>query len=316
MAFLDNSGDIILDAVLTDLGRARLARGDGSFNIRKFALGDDEIDYALYRNANSALGAHPSGSAYYDIQILQTPVLEGFTNNASSMKSTLLSVPRTNVLYLPVLALAQSAQGFQDFYNSTYVVAVDKNTQDNDSSNALAIAATSGFFFGASGLQNNTAPMAVDQGLNTTELSAELPLDADLVETQFRIDIDNRFGSIVDKEGLPASVSFVDDDNIASYFLTVDTNTSFFAKDFTRNTDINSAVDGPRGVRLEFLIKSSVDLATSTYLFTRLGGTVNLPGLNTGTVNNVKFIDSNVRVTGVTTGYQLNIPVRFVKSPS
>jgi len=316
MAFLDNSGDIILDAVLTDLGRARLARGDGSFNIRKFALGDDEIDYALYRNANSALGAHPSGSAYYDIQILQTPVLEGFTNNASSMKSTLLSVPRTNVLYLPVLALAQSAQGFQDFYNSTYVVAVDKNTQDNDSSNALAIAATSGFFFGASGLQNNTAPMAVDQGLNTTELSAELPLDADLVETQFRIDIDNRFGSIVDKEGLPASVSFVDDDNIASYFLTVDTNTSFFAKDFTRNTDINSAVAGPRGVRLEFLIKSSVDLATSTYLFTRLGGTVDLPGLNTGTVNNVKFIDSNVRVTGVTTGYQLNIPVRFVKSPS
>ena len=27
MAFLDNSGDIILDAVLTDTGRARLAKG-------------------------------------------------------------------------------------------------------------------------------------------------------------------------------------------------------------------------------------------------------------------------------------------------
>ena len=34
MAFLDNSGDIILDAVLTDTGRARLARGDGSFNLK------------------------------------------------------------------------------------------------------------------------------------------------------------------------------------------------------------------------------------------------------------------------------------------
>ena len=43
MAFLDNSGDIILDAVLTDTGRMRLARGDGSFKIMKFALGDDEI---------------------------------------------------------------------------------------------------------------------------------------------------------------------------------------------------------------------------------------------------------------------------------
>ena len=39
MAFLDNSGDIILDAVLTDTGRMRLAKGDGSFRIAKFALG-------------------------------------------------------------------------------------------------------------------------------------------------------------------------------------------------------------------------------------------------------------------------------------
>ena len=42
MAFLDNSGDIILDAVLTDHGRMVLAKGDGSFQITKFALGDEE----------------------------------------------------------------------------------------------------------------------------------------------------------------------------------------------------------------------------------------------------------------------------------
>ena len=48
MAFLDNSGDIILDAVLTDTGRMRLAKGDGSFKITKFAFGDDEINYELY----------------------------------------------------------------------------------------------------------------------------------------------------------------------------------------------------------------------------------------------------------------------------
>jgi hypothetical protein len=47
MGFLDNSGDIILDAVLTDLGRKRLAEGNGRFSISKFALGDDEIDYGL-----------------------------------------------------------------------------------------------------------------------------------------------------------------------------------------------------------------------------------------------------------------------------
>ena len=92
MAFLDNSGDIILDAVLTDTGRFRLARGN--FKISSFALGDDEIDYSLYNKD------HASGSAYYDLEILQTPVLEAFTNNTSSLKSRLISVPRNNLLYL------------------------------------------------------------------------------------------------------------------------------------------------------------------------------------------------------------------------
>ena len=92
MAFLDNSGDIILDAVLTDTGRMRLARGDGSFKIAKFAFADDEIDYGNY-NKN-----HSSGSAYFDLEIMQTPVLEAFTNNTSSMKSKLISISRTNPL--------------------------------------------------------------------------------------------------------------------------------------------------------------------------------------------------------------------------
>ncbi len=39
MGFLQNDGDIILDAVLTDTGRMRLAKGDGSFKISKFGLG-------------------------------------------------------------------------------------------------------------------------------------------------------------------------------------------------------------------------------------------------------------------------------------
>jgi len=53
MAFLDNSGDIILDAVLTDLGRERMAAGN--FNIAKFALGDEEINYKLWNHADEEL---------------------------------------------------------------------------------------------------------------------------------------------------------------------------------------------------------------------------------------------------------------------
>ena len=77
MAFLDNSGDIILDAVLTDLGRKRMSQGN--FRVSKFALGDDEINYKLY-NPN-----HPSGSAYYDLEILQTPVMESITGIAANI---------------------------------------------------------------------------------------------------------------------------------------------------------------------------------------------------------------------------------------
>ena len=93
MAFLDNSGDIILDAVLTDLGRERLARG--SFSIAKFALGDEEINYALYN------GQHPSGSTFNDLDILATPILEAFTSDQSIMKSRLMTLSRDNILYLP-----------------------------------------------------------------------------------------------------------------------------------------------------------------------------------------------------------------------
>ena len=103
MAFLDNSGDIILDAVLTDTGRLRLAQGDGSFKISKFALADDEINYGLYDSA------HSSGSAYYDLEVLQTPILEAFTNNTSNLKTKLVTFSRTNILYMPILALNKNA---------------------------------------------------------------------------------------------------------------------------------------------------------------------------------------------------------------
>ena len=83
MAFLDNSGDIILDAVLTDLGRKRLS--EGNFRITQFALGDDEIDYSLYNKD------HPSGSAYYDLEILQTPVFEAFTRTNANINYGLMS---------------------------------------------------------------------------------------------------------------------------------------------------------------------------------------------------------------------------------
>ena len=77
MAFLDNSGDIILDAVLTEVGRKRLAEatrnGGNGAKVTAFSVGDDEINYSQYDLNN------PSGSNYADLEILQTPILEAFT---------------------------------------------------------------------------------------------------------------------------------------------------------------------------------------------------------------------------------------------
>ena len=54
---LDHSTNtIILDAVLTTQGRASLARFNGSFQITKFALTDDEIQYNLIRQYGRVIG--------------------------------------------------------------------------------------------------------------------------------------------------------------------------------------------------------------------------------------------------------------------
>ena len=121
MAFLDNSGDIIIDAVLTDTGRYRLAKGDGSFKISKFALGDDEIDYALFDVT--------AESGEQDLEIMQTPILEAFTNNASSLKSKLITIPRNNILYLTVLEANNEIEDSLNDATNMYIVAVDEDTE-------------------------------------------------------------------------------------------------------------------------------------------------------------------------------------------
>ena len=312
MAFLDNSGDIILDAVLTDTGRFRLAKGDGSFKIVKYAYADDEIDYSKY-NKN-----HASGSAYYDLDVLKTPVLEAFTNNASSMKHRLMSLPKTNLLYLPVVLLNESS-GKEGGYsrNQTvaqardmYVVMVDETTEDKitglDPNTAGVIKG-----FSNNGGQN----VVVDQGLNTTSISFKFALDPDLTETRYIVNVDNRLGSITDNNGNVQTPNFIDDDNIASYSFTFGTNANVTNIGTAEN---DSVVSGPRGTRFTFSIVSSIELNSSTYLFTKLGSssktfTVGGTTLGTGGSGTLYTIDSLIKITGATTGRSLDVPVRFLK---
>ena len=316
MGFLDNSGDIILDAVLTDLGRKRLAEGNGRFKITKFALGDDEIDYGLYDKN------HPSGSSYYDLNILQTPVLESFTNNMSSMKSRLLSYSRSDLLYLPVILTNTDLQPFLSGLSS-YVVLVDETTVD-------ALTPTNGSSLD-DGILNGYRPdqgaryVAADQGLDTTEVSNQQTLadiDSTLVETQYFVQIDNRLGQLQSRgslaEGQNGRIqpSSIDDDNIATYIFSTNDNTGVIS---SPGAGAASSINGPLGTRVQFKIAASLDLRTSTFLFNQLGsaGTSNITsGTNTLLAANYRFIDSTVRISGVSTGYTLDVPVRFVKKTS
>lgn len=303
MGFLDNSGDIILDAVLTDTGRMRLAKGDGTFRIAKFALGDDEINYESY-NKN-----HPSGSAYFDLEVLQTPVFEAFTNNTSNLKSRLVSIARTNLLYLPIIKLnttqsAASTNVHEDY--GVHVVLVDEETE-----NASSLSAKPGILAGFT--TDEGGQIQVDQGLDTTEIPQTFAIDNDLTETQYIIEMDNRLGQLLTPNARGVNVSFIDDDNIASYYVSQGTsNDMITAIGAAERTE--SSISGPRGTRLNFKIKSSIELQTSTFLFTQLGGTdTNFDGGAAGLIPNIYYIDSTIRITGATTGYRLDVPVRFVK---
>lgn len=303
MAFLDNSGDIILDAVLTDLGRQRLSRGDGSFNIAKFSLGDEEINYQLY-NKN-----HPSGSAYYDLEILQTPVLEAFTNNASSMKSKLVSIQRTDLLYLPVIK--QSEEGASARHSSgVYIIAVDETTTD-----AFPAGLGTGIFNGNDLTLNDSGKrIEVHQGLDTLELSKTLPLDSDLIESQYILEIDGRLGRVHagGAIALGATETFIDDDGIYTYIFTL-AGSSDFVKNLTQDSE---TIRGPRGTKLGFRLSATTELRTSGYLFDTLNGglTTSVSTDATGGSNvTCKYIDTTVRIVGVKTGYSIDLPVRFIK---
>ena len=101
MGYLDNS-IVTVGAILTKKGRELLARGDGSFKITQFALGDDEIDYTLYNPQ------HPSGSALYGEAIENMPLLEAFPDETQIMKYKLTTLPR-GTSKLPVLSLGLSS---------------------------------------------------------------------------------------------------------------------------------------------------------------------------------------------------------------
>jgi len=313
MAFLDNSGDIILDAVLTDTGRMRLAKGDGSFRITQFAFGDDEINYGLY-NKN-----HPSGSAYFDLDILQTPILEAFTNNTSVLKFQLMSNMRNDLLFLPTLLLNTSQVPFRTGYSSYLMTA---NTATNTSVNTSND--TTGFIDGVNNL-STFGQLVLDQGLNSNQTDVTKNLkesDPTLYESQYSVELNYNLMRLKLGSQLLEPTS-IDDDGFATYIIDEATNAGFIEQ-LPKEDSINGSatpqgsncqtvLNGTRGSRLKFNLQVSSQVAIGTEIFTRLGGTFN--GSSVGLSASTYYIDTSVVVRGMTTGVSTTVPVKLVKVP-
>ncbi len=78
------------------------------------------------------------------------------------------------------------------------------------------------------------------------------------------------------------------------------------------STSENQTIAGPRGTFTEFKVNASVELNVSDYLFDQIGVTETISTAK-DPATSFKTISSNIRVTGVNTGYRIDIPVKFCK---
>ena len=103
MGYLNNSTRI-LDAILTKKGREILSSG-GDFEVSKFALGDDEIDYSLWD------ASHTSGTDFYGAVIENLPALEPFNDPSEIMKYKLVTRSEGTRAMAKLIALGQTTAG-------------------------------------------------------------------------------------------------------------------------------------------------------------------------------------------------------------
>ena len=119
MAFLDSTTAVI-DAILPRKCRELLAKNDGSFQITKFAFGDDEINYQLY-DATKATDQ--------DSDILNLPVLEPVSNENVALLYRLVTLPE-GTLRISTLKVTPTT-GTVDYGDELQITVVTENGTDS-----------------------------------------------------------------------------------------------------------------------------------------------------------------------------------------
>jgi len=335
MSFLRNDGDIIIDAVLTDIGRSNLAAGLPLAT--QWAAGDTEIDYSLYNSANA------SGSAYYDVDIFNVPVFEPSTFSQTAMGSKLFSYADNTLQYLPVLKLNQSTKVSSNLTTVDTAAgtnAINLLTTDNIinllgttvvASNTTFIDARQNVFISTNPGQANalssytTRFIRVDQGFDSQNVV--IPL-GDLEETSFSVYVNRLFLKLLDNQ-YNASVQpvivanpFTKNQATNLYKLPAET-PNFFGpvevKPSVNNvsqlaTSLATSLPNQVGRELQFSLQISDFLAANlAYYFSTYGS------IFTGTLGSTAItvpeavyqISTTVRVVGDNYGFAVDIPIKL-----
>lgn len=335
MSFLRNDGDIIIDAVLTDIGRSNLAAGLPLAT--QWAAGDAEIDYSLYNSANA------SGSAYYDVDIFNVPVFEPSTFSQTAMGSKLFSYADNTLQYLPVLKLNQSTKVSSNLTTVDTAAgtnAINLLTTDNIinllgttvvASNTTFIDARQNVFISTNPGQANalssytTRFIRVDQGFDSQNVV--IPL-GDLEETSFSVYVNRLFLKLLDNQ-YNASVQpiivanpFTKNQATNLYKLPAET-PNFFGpvevKPSVNNvsqlaTSLATSLPNQVGRELQFSLQISDFLAANlAYYFSTYGS------IFTGTLGSTAItvpeavyqISTTVRVVGDNYGFAVDIPIKL-----
>ena len=331
MGFLDNSGDIILDAVLTDVGRKRMA--EGNFRIAKFSPGDDEIDYSLYN------ASHPSGSAYYDLEILQSPIMEAATKQASSIKYGLLSITRTDLVYMPTLKTNQKISEGLNKLGNVFHLAVNRATYENltglvDEKYILE--------------PNTTTPsktLIIESGIESTDRQPTLEnrtamlINTSLLDSNFEFRFDSRFVSGLNSLQGGKFANLADGtrdialnvfssrpsigggnflENYSSTIAPGIPNQVAKRDNSTTGNDL-SEFSGPRGTVTAATLVPSTEInaegSSSPPFYTLYGKTGQTEaqlGVGSGATL-YDILDTTIYVRGLTSGTQIQIPLRLVR---
>lgn len=335
MSFLRNDGDIIIDAVLTDIGRSNLAAGLPLAT--QWAAGDTEIDYSLYNSANA------SGSAYYDVDIFNVPVFEPSTFSQTAMGSKLFSYADNTLQYLPVLKLNQSTKVSSNLTtvdtaagtNAINLLTTDSIislvTTAQLASNTTFIDARQNVFISTNPGQANalssytTRFIRVDQGFDSQNVV--IPL-GDLEETSFSVYVNRLFLKLLDNQ-YNASVQpiivanpFTRNQATNLYKLPAET-PNFFGpvevKPSVNNvsqlaTSLATSLPNQVGRELQFSLQISDFLAANlSYYFSTYGTsfTGNLGSTVVGAGDSVSSISTTVRVVGDNYGFAVDIPIKL-----